>query len=98
MSATPFLAAFATSKGGITLAPPPRKLICTRPLPSALTFSTNFSKFAEKKLPDGQALIALRVISCALAWAATARRPARQAPLMRVRRFMLCLLVGFGKG
>jgi hypothetical protein len=63
-STTPVRTALPTSNGGIAFGPP-MKLICSRPLPSALSFSIIGSRFFTYVVFSANALTARSVVSCA---------------------------------
>src|SRR6185503_13026594 len=69
MSTTPVRSALPCSKVGMASGPP-RRLTCTRPLPSLFTCSTKRTKISPKVVFFGTNTTALSVVSCAAAGSA----------------------------
>src|SRR2546427_796197 len=72
MSTTPVRSALPCSKVGIASGPP-RRLICTSPLPSLFTWSTKRTKISPNVVLRGTKTTALSVVSCAAAGSAADR-------------------------
>src|SRR6185503_17554304 len=88
MSTTPVRSALPCSKVGMASGPP-RRLTCTRPLPSLFTCSTKRTKISPKVVLRGTNTTALSVVSCAAAGSAAQSSASRLSSFLIFPPFMV---------